>query len=141
MLGYKREIYSYERDFIKSSDLNQRRGFNPDMALDFTGSKFFLLEVIDFNNNSPQVLLYNTIYNSSDILAKIPNVSTMTTIIYEDSADNVFKTRNYFGPVKLQKLQIRLLDEYGKVVDMNNADISVTFEIESLDVPYKKMID
>ena len=141
MLGYKKEIYSYERDFIKSSDLNRRRGFNPDMALDFTGSKFFLLEVIDFNNNSPQVLLYNTLYNSSDIMAKIPNVSTMTTIIYEDSADNVFKTRNYFGPVKLQKLQIRLLDEYGKVVDMNNADISVTFEIESLDVPYKKMID
>ena len=53
----------------------------------------------------------------------------------------VFKTRKYFGPIKLQKLQIKLLDEYGKVVNLNNADISITFEIESLDMPYKKRIE
>ena len=54
---------------------------------------------------------------------------------------NVFKSRNYYGPVKLQKLKIRLLDEYGKVIDINNVDISITFEIESLDIPYKNIVD
>jgi len=140
-LGYRKDEYTYERDFVKVSTLNKPKGYTPEMSLDFTGSKFFLLEVVDFNNNSPQVLLYNTIHNSSDILAKIPNVSTMSTIIYEDSSDRIFKTRKYFGPVKIQKLAVRLLDEYGKVVDMNNADLSITFELESLDVPYKKMTD
>ena len=85
-------------------------------------------------------MLYNTYYTSSDILAKIPNVSVMTTVIFEDSSDRVFKTRKYFGPVKLQKLRIRLLDEFGKIVDMNGCDLSVTLELESLDVPYKKMV-
>lgn len=140
-LGYKKTEYTFERDYVKTASLNLIVGYNPDMIMDFSGSKFFLLEVIDFNNNSPQVLLYNTYNNSSDILAKIPNDSTMTAIIYEDSSDRVFKTRKYFGPVKLQKLHIRLLDEYGQSLAMNGADVCVTFEVESLDVPYKKMVN
>lgn len=140
-LGYKKTEYTFDRDYNKNASLNSIIGYNPDMIMDFTGSKFFLLEVVDFNNNSPQVLLYNTFNSSSDILAKIPNISPMTTIIFEDSSDRIFKTRKYFGPVKIQKLHIRLLDEYGQVLFMNGADVSVTFEIESLDVPYKKMID
>lgn len=140
-LGYKKTEYTFDKDYKKSKSLNTLVGYNPDMIMDFTGSKFFLLEVVDFNNNSPQVLIYNTFYNSSDILAKIPNVSPMTTIIFEDSSDRIFKTRKYFGPVKIQKLHIRLLDEYGQTLSMHGADVSVTFEVESLDVPYKKMVD
>lgn len=140
-LGYKKTEYTFKRDYIREAGLNKIVGYNPDMIMDFTGSKFFLLEVIDFNNNSPQVLLYNTFNNSSDILAKIPNTTPMTNIIYEDSSDRIFKTRKYFGPVKLQKLHVRLLDEFGQPLSMHGADVSVTFEIELLDVPYKKMVD
>ena len=139
-LGYSKTEYVFDKDYSREKTGTKNIGYNPDMALDFTGTKFYLLEVTDFNNNSPQVLLYNTYYTSSDILAKIPNVSVMTTVIFEDSSDRVFKTRKYFGPVKLQKLRIRLLDEFGKIVDMNGCDLSVTLELESLDVPYKKMV-
>jgi len=140
-LGYKKTEYTFDRDYNKNATLNSLVGYNPDMIMDFTGSKFFLLEVVDFNNNSPQVVLYNTYYNSSDILAKVPNDVTMTAIIFDNSSDGVFKTRKYFGPVNLQKLHIRLLDEYGQSLAMNGADVCVTFEVESLDVPYKKMVN
>ena len=142
LLGYRKQFYTYQKDFVSEDrkTINENIGYNPEMAVDFTGTKFFLLEVTDFNNNSPKVLIYNTLHNSSDILAKIQHVSGITTIIYDDSSDNVFKSRNYYGPVKLQKLKIRLLDEYGKVIDINNADISITFEIETLDIPYKNMV-
>jgi hypothetical protein len=139
-LGFTRNAYLFSKDYSDGSDLNQDIGFNPERSLDLSGTKFFLLEVTDFNNNSPQVLLYNTKYTSSDLMAKIPNTATLSTIIYDDSSDRVFKTRKYFGPVKLQKLRIRLLDEFGMVVHMNNADFSLTFEIESLDIPYEKMV-
>jgi len=139
-LGYVKTTYMFSKDYSDGTDLNKDPGFNPERSLDFSGTKFFLLEVTDFNNNSPQVLLYNTKYNSSDLMAKIPNSSTLATIIYDDSSDRIFKTRKYFGPVKLQKLRIRVLDEYGMVVHMNNADFSVTFEVESLDIPYEKMV-
>jgi hypothetical protein len=32
--------------------------------------------------------------------------------------------RQYFGPVDIQKLNIQLLDEYGRVIELNNMDYS-----------------
>jgi hypothetical protein len=32
--------------------------------------------------------------------------------------------REYFGPVNLQRLHIQLVDEYGRVIDLNNMDLS-----------------
>jgi hypothetical protein len=32
--------------------------------------------------------------------------------------------REYFGPVDIQNLTIQLLDEYGRIVDLNNMDFS-----------------
>jgi len=42
--------------------------------------------------------------------------------------------------VKLNKLRIRLLDDNGRIINLNNADVVVSLEIESLDVSYKNMI-
>ena len=32
--------------------------------------------------------------------------------------------RHYFGPVNITKLQIQVLDEYGRILDFNNMDFS-----------------
>ena len=45
-----------------------------------------------------------------------------------NSSDMVTKTRNYFGPVNIQKLRIQLLDEYGRVINMNNMDYSLCLD-------------
>jgi hypothetical protein len=73
-------------------------------------------------------------------LARIPNVSPTFSVVFEDSSDRVFKTRKYFGPVKLQKLRIRLLDENGRVIDLNGSEVVVSFDVEALEVPYKNKI-
>ena len=70
-------------------------------------------------------------------MAKIPNTASTTNIIFEDSSDRIFKTRKYFGPVRISKLRIRLLDDFGRVVDLNGGDLIITLEIETLDMPYK----
>ena len=41
-------------------------------------------------------------------------------------------TRNYFGPVDIQKLHIQLLDEYGRVLNLNNMDYSVVLRFDCL---------
>jgi hypothetical protein len=144
IMGFQKEEYIFSTDYVKTATSTKEIGFNPEASLDFTGTKFFLLEVNDYNNNSPAVLKYNTNdrywFNVKDILAKIPNVSSAYSLIFEDSSDRVFKTRKYFGPVKLQKLRIRLLDENGKLVDLNGSDIVISFEVELLDVPYKNKV-
>ena len=144
LMGFQKEEYIFSTDYVKTVTSTKEIGFNPEASLDFTGTKFFLLEVNDYNNNSPAVLKYNINdrygFNVKDILAKIPNVSSAYSLIFEDSSDRVFKTRKYFGPVRLQKLRIRLLDENGKLVDLNRADIVISFEVELLDIPYKNKV-
>lgn len=139
-MGYKKTYYSFS-DYNTTQTPALDIGYNTEMGADFTGTKYFLLEVTDFNNNSPQVMISDFFNKSSDILAKIPNSLPLTNILYENSSDRVFKTRKYFGPVKIQKLRIRLLDEFGKLADINGCDLCVTLEFESLDVPYKNFVN
>jgi len=144
LFGFMKSKYTFLKDYVSVATTTKEIGFNPEAPFDCTGTKFFLLEVNDYNNNSPAVLKYNIqdkyTFNVKDILAKIPNTSTTYCIIFEDSSDRIFKSRNYFGPVKLNKLRIKLLDDNGRVVNLNNSDIVISLEIESLDVPYKNMI-
>lgn len=144
LLGFSKSEYLFTEDYITNADESLSIGFNGDRCLDMTGTKFFLLVVNDFNKNAPQVLRYitddETSFSDNDIMAKIPNTSLINEIIFEDSSDRIFKARRYFGPINLQKLQISILDEYGNVLDNNNGDIIVTFEIETLDSPYKNIV-
>ena len=40
--------------------------------------------------------------------------------------------RNYFKPVDIDKLTIKLFDEYGRIIDLNNMDWSLTVEFSKL---------
>lgn len=143
LLGYEKSLYYWDKDYIQAGNAQTNQlltGFNPKNILDFKGTKFFLLEITDYNKNYSEVFKYNTYkrnINYKDILAKIPNTVSTTNIIFEDSSDRIFKTRKYFGPVRISKLRIRLLDDYGRVVNLNGGDLVITLEIETLNMPYK----
>ena len=125
-------------------------GFNPQAVTNLIGSHYFLLEVDDFNKNQSEVFRSNTElkqnnkstfnYSVFNVLARIPNSSDHFSVIFEDSSDRVFKNRRYFGPVRLSKFKIRLLDENGVVVNLNNNDIIINLEIETLNAPYKNQM-
>ena len=42
------------------------------------------------------------------------------------------RTREYFGPVDVSRLRCRLLDEYGRIIDLNNMDWSMSIVFEKL---------
>jgi hypothetical protein len=125
-------------------------GFNPEAIANTIGTNYFLLEVDDFNRNQSVVFRSNTQlkhnieeifnYSLSNVLARIPNTAEYFHMIFEDSSDQVFKARKYFGPVRLTKLKIRLLDENGVVVNLNNNDIVINLQIEMLNAPYKNLV-
>ena len=124
-------------------------GFNSQSIANTSGTHYFLLEVDDFNKNQSVIFKSNTqlkhnvqepfTFSLSNILARIPNTAEYYNMIFEDSSDRVFKTRNYFGPVRLSKFKIRLLDENGVVVNLNDNDIVINLEIETLNSPYKNL--
>ena len=155
LLGFKKPYYSFIEQVIddvvieagyKSVELDTVKGvcvthpgFQPEAPADFTGTKFFLIEVSDFNNNSIQSFYYPSTFNElnmKDLMGKIPN-NVLATILFEDSYGPNNPTRFYQGPVNIEKLKIRLLDEHGIVIDLNNIDFTITFELEILNVHYK----
>ena len=57
--------------------------------------------------------------------------------VYQISSDpglttQMNRTREYFGPVDIQRLHIALYDEYGRIIDLNNMDWSFTLAFEQL---------
>ena len=95
---------------------------------DAHGSRYFLLSVDDFQNNhtiSVVSPLQQETLGDGNILAKYSsNCCTGCSI----EAPH----RMYFGPTDISKLHIKLFDEFGRIVNLNNGDFSFTLELEVL---------
>jgi hypothetical protein len=104
------------------------------------GPIYGFLAVNDYQNNTGPVYLqaYSQSAMDNNIIAKI-NLSN------EMAGNGVFKTsdgftvqtsehsvREYFGPVNIHKLDIAIYDEYGRIVNLNNMDLSLTLRFEKL---------
>jgi hypothetical protein len=40
--------------------------------------------------------------------------------------------REYLGPVKIKRLNVRLLNKFGDIIDLNNSDFSLAIEFKIL---------
>jgi hypothetical protein len=67
-----------------------------------------------------------------NILGKIPLSRQRFQLITATNTTSNFLKREYFGPVNIDRLRVQLLDDYGRVVDLNNIDYSFTIEIEQI---------
>jgi hypothetical protein len=57
--------------------------------------------------------------------------------VYQSSSDpglstQLNRTREYFGPVDIQRLHISVYDEFGRIIDLNYMDWSITLAFELL---------
>ena len=53
-------------------------------------------------------------------------------LIIDDVDNPLTKTRRYNGPVNIARLQIKIMDKFGCVIDLNHMDFSFTLELEVL---------
>jgi len=99
-------------------------------------TQYLFLEVNDYHNNfttnSVISLVSANNYVSDNIIAVIPITGNSNTIIFNNSSDGIIKSREYFGPVKLTKFTIRILNQYGEVLDLNGYDYFTILEVQQL---------
>jgi hypothetical protein len=96
---------------------------------------YVFLELDDFNNN----FVTNTVvsrtqrgYIGNNILAQVPVYSSAQAKQggHVPPGNHVtFKTRNYFGPVKIEKMAVRLLDKRGDLVNLRGNNFSFTVDV------------
>ena len=53
-------------------------------------------------------------------------------VLFDDCTDKITKKRHYFGPVNIDKLHIKLMDEYGMPIDLLGMDYSFALEFQIL---------
>lgn len=97
-------------------------------------TKYIYLAVDDFNNsaNNQFVSAFDESVLHTDILARISIKGSFISIITENDFNLVTEPRHYFGPVDIQRLRIRLFDEYGRVLSMNNSNYSFCLTLKML---------
>ena len=100
--------------------------------IDLIGPKYIYLAVDDFNNNVSDGFYgaFTSSILNKNILARISLQGSVFSVLVQNNLNLLTTPRQYFGPVDIQKLQIQVLDEYGRILDLNNMDYSfcLTFQ-------------
>jgi hypothetical protein len=113
LLGFRNGIYTGNLNYVSEG------------LVDLSGPKYLYLVVDDYNNNVNN--RFYSAFNSSilnkNILARI-SLPMYFSILQQDNLSLMTSAREYFGPINLQTMNIQLLDEYGRIVDLNNMDFS-----------------
>lgn len=114
ILGFRNGIYTGNLNYVSEG------------VVDITGPRYLFLVVDDYNNsvNNNFYSAFNSSILNKNILARISLQSNTFNILEQNNLSLVTTPREYFGPVNIQTMNIQLLDEYGRIVDLNNMDFS-----------------
>jgi hypothetical protein len=104
-----------------------------------SGPRYGFLSIDDYQKNTgpAYMVAYGNSILQNNIITRINLAALKAQVgIYQSSSDagltsQVNRTREYFGPVDIQRLHVSLYDEFGRIIDLNNMDwsFSLTFEI------------
>lgn len=122
MMGFRNGVYVNNSTYVSEG------------IVDMIPHRYLYLVVNDYNNNVNDgfyAAFTDSILNKN-ILARvaIPEHG-FNTVSHSDLALITYP-RKYFGPVNIQKLQIQLLDEYGRIINLNNMDYSICLTMETI---------
>jgi len=118
-LGFIHPLYSGSTSYVADTIINLQT------------IKYIYLAIEDFFNNSNHsfVNMFQQYLANPSILARIsmppPTATNEVPVI-------VSEPRKYFGPVDIQRIRIRLFDEYGRTLYMNSADYSFCLSLKMM---------
>ena len=69
---------------------------------------------------------------SQNILGRFAINGNYFGLITDNDLNTLNIPREYFGPVDIQRLHIRLFDDYGRILDINNNNFSFCLTFKTL---------
>ena len=129
-LGYRNNTYSSGPGTVDGSNNILPSATVSEGLCYVKGPQYIFVAIDDYNNNvnNYYVSAYSESINNKNILSKIN-----TNRPYEEgTTSQLNRTRNYFGPVNIEKLRITLYDEYGRIINLNNMDWSCSLMFECM---------
>jgi hypothetical protein len=113
-LGFRNGIYKGNINYVSEG------------VIDLNGPRYLYLALDDYNNNVNNNFYsaFNSSILNKNILARISLQSANFNILEQNNLSIITTPREYFGPINLQTMNVQLLDEYGRIIDLNNMDFS-----------------
>jgi hypothetical protein len=102
--------------------------------LNVLGPRYLFLIVNDFNKSNNVNFISTSKYGllPDNIMARISMKGPAFSIIAQNDYSVYSEPRYYFGPVKISKIQIKLVDEFSRLVDLNSTDFSFTLRMTTI---------
>jgi hypothetical protein len=125
LLGFRNGVYTNNINYVSEG------------LIDTSGPKYVYLVVDDYNTsvNNNFYSAFNSSLLNKNILARISvqlNQFHPFNLIEQNNLENITTPREYFGPVNIQSLTIQLLDEYGRILQLNNMDFSFCLSLTTI---------
>lgn len=139
-LGYRMNVYESGPGIVSGSNIVLPAAMVSEGLFYIKGPQYIFVAVDDYNNNvnNYYISAYSDSINNRNILARI-NLSKAATAngVYQTTetdglSSQINRSRNYFGPVNIEKMRITLYDEYGRIVNLNNMDWSCSLMFECM---------
>jgi hypothetical protein len=113
---------------------NEQTTYIADAVIDPASLRYIYLAVDDFCNSSHNhfINVFNDSIMNPNILARISVKGSYFSLLMENDFNIVTEPRTYFGPVDIQRLRIRLFDDRGRLLNMNNANYSFCLNLKML---------
>lgn len=91
------------------------KAYKSESLFNASGKQGVFVAIDDYNRNlTDSIMIYHKdSFFSRNILARVPLNNGKFSINFNDKSDGNERTREYYGPVDIQKLRIQLFDEYG----------------------------
>lgn len=97
-----------------------------------SGASYLYLAVNDYNNYSNTFFsAFNQSLLNKDIIARIAVQSSRNSAITYSNIGRITTPRQYYGPVDVEKMQVQMLDEYGRILNLNNMDFSFVLKFKT----------
>jgi len=121
-LGFRNGIYVGNKNYVSEG------------VVDVTGPKYLFLVVDDYTNNVNNNFYsaFNSSILNKNILSRISLQANTFNVLEQNNLSLITTPREYFGPVNINNLTIQLLDEYGRIVDLNNMDFSFCLNLTTV---------
>jgi hypothetical protein len=116
--------------YLKINDVIQSEGL-----FDGGGDRYIFMCLNDYqyNYNENNVACFDNMSINENILAKIPLLNGKFSLtMNENNYNPLVKIKRYNAPVNINKIEVKLLDKFGNIINLNNMDWSFSIEFEVL---------
>lgn len=123
LIGYRKPEYAHSNSYTSESMFNNI----------YTDYVYFCLD--EYAGSSQYIANYGVLPNSlinDNILAVVPITTPKFISTFADNSDFIFKTRNYNGPIDIQKISVKILNPQGVQVFLHSFDYGFNLQITSI---------